>query len=131
MSNEQSGIERRDSPRKSVYLPLRLIAKGHVISTGHVLNINCYGIKLEITFKTIDDKTLVDELLSAQDLTLEIGKHDTNLHIITSVGVKWSNFSYGEGEKIYEAGLDLKLSNNQKQEWEKFYKNIACSCDFE
>lgn len=129
MTEQDHSAERRGTPRKNVYLPIKLRAKGKgIIATGRALNISCYGIKLglklEITFKTVEDTERMDEVLSAQDLSLEIGDVGGDIYIMTKVGVKWSKYSYGEGEKIYEAGLDLKLTKEQKEEWRRFYDNL-------
>lgn len=129
ISEGNDNIDRRKTPRKPVYLPIKLVTEdGTVVSTGRALNISCYGIKLglklEITFKTIGNKSSTDEILSGKSLTLEIGSANSSLHIKTPAEVKWNTSSYGEGENIYEAGLDLKLTDKQKEEWEQFYHNL-------
>ncbi len=129
MTEHNQSTERRGTARKDVYLPLKLRSKaGGIIASGRALNVSCYGIKmglkLEITFKTVEDKGQMDEVLSAKDLSLEIGDIGGELYMMTAVEVKWSSSSYGEGEKIYEAGLDLKLSEKQREEWTQFYERL-------
>ena len=128
MTEYKNGLERRKTPRKEIYLPIKLSARGDIIATGHALDISCYGVKLglklEIVFKTKEDEQVMDQVLAAPELRLEIGSPGAQLHISAPARVKWSDSSYGEGEKIYEAGLDLNLTETQKKEWEAFYRRL-------
>ncbi len=125
---EFNGKDRRRAPRKDAYLPIKLSSQDNLIASGRTLNICCYGLKLglemEITFKTREDKERMDEVLSSKVLKLEIGERNTQIHMETAVEVRWSECSYGEGEKIYDAGLELKLNEEQKRSWEAFFEKL-------
>lgn len=123
-----TGSDRRESERKDVFLPLKLKSKNMTITHADVLDISCYGIrvgvKMEMTFKTVEDKLSVDEVLENKTLNLEIGAADDKFHIEAPAVVKWHTFRYGEGEKIYELGLTLKLKGEQKKIWREYYQEL-------
>ncbi len=119
--NEHLDSERRKSSRKNLYLPIKLIAKDTIVSLGQILNISCYGIKLEIMFMSNEERALVEKILSIHEITLEIGEIGDKLYIKVPVDVKWSTHNYNERENIFEAGMDLQLTEKHRQEWDKFY----------
>ncbi len=117
--DEYQGTERRESLRKRVYLPIKLIAQEIIVSLGQLLDISCYGIKLEIMFMSKEERAKIEEILSIHNIILEIGEVGDRLHIKVPVDVKWSKSKLGES--IFEAGMDLTLSEEGKQEWQQFY----------
>ncbi len=119
--DEYQGSERRKSPRKRIYLPIKLIAKDTIVSLGQMLNISCYGIKLEIMFMSNEERALIEKILSIHNITLEIGEVGDRLYIKIPVDVRWSAHNYDEGENVFEAGMDLQLNEEHKEEWQQFY----------
>lgn len=124
----QSASDRITPDHKEVYMPLKLKAFGHVISHASVLNISCDGTgiiaKMEMIFKTVDEKTVVDHLLEGKPVTVEIGDPGEDLHLEAPAVVKWHTYSYGEGEKIYDVGLNLKVKGEAKKIWREFCQKL-------
>ncbi len=115
--------ERRKSLRKKVHLPIKLMGH-HNSMEAHMLNINGRGIKLEFTFKTSSSQDIVNKILSASDVHMEIGKAGSEAFFISPIIVKWSLQKDNTIERIYEVGVELKLSDLQQQTWEQFYKKL-------
>lgn len=126
--DKQTGAERRESIRKDVFIPLKLKTENHIVSHADVLDMSCYGIRvgvrIKMTFKTVEEKTAVDEVLGHSDLNLEIGAASDKFHIEAPAKIKWHAFHYGEGEKIYELGLDLRLKGEQRKIWRDYYMDL-------
>jgi len=126
---EKSKVSEHLTPEhKEVFLPLKLKAFGEEISRADALNILCNGTgitaRMEMVFKTVNKKEAVDHILEEKPVTVEIGAPGGELHIETPAVVKWHTFSYGEGEKIYDVELDLKLKGKLKKAWKEFCEKL-------
>lgn len=117
--DEYQDTDRRESVRKRVSLPIKLMAKRNIVSRGQLLDISCYGIKLEIMFMSNQEKAKVEQSLSTHNIILEIGEAGDRLHVKVPVDVKWSKSKVGE--ILFEAGMDLTLGEEDKQGWQQFY----------
>lgn len=115
--------ERRQTIRKTVYLPIKLISH-HGYLEACIQDINCYGLKLSITFKTSSYRELADKILSAPEVHMEIGVSGTEVFFKSPIKIKWNNQKRCSEFSIYEIGAELDLNELQRKTWDHFFRNL-------
>lgn len=119
---EQSELDRRKTLRKKVALPIVLITSQYHYIEAHVQDITCYGLKLEFIFKIKHHEELLEKVLSAPDLFLEIGESGTEVFFRGPIIVKWNKQKDDSG--VYEVGAKLNLTDLEQITWNKFYNKL-------
>ncbi len=121
------GQERRINERKKCNLPIKFIASDNLSIVGYVANISCYGVKVDITFKTKNNNRIMDKILFNPNVTLEaVEIGDKNpLRISGHVDIIWNKYLCVNENQVYEIGFAFNLNQEQKQLWDAFYNEVA------
>jgi hypothetical protein len=121
------GHERRINQRKKCHFPIKLIASDSLSVVGYVANINCYGVKVDITFKTKSNNRIMDKILFNPNVALEaVEIGDKNpLKFIAPIDIIWNKYLCTNENQVYEMGFRFNLNEEQKQLWDTFYNEIA------
>lgn len=118
--------ERRISNRKKCYIPIKLVTNKDLTLVGYAIDISCYGIRIETTFKIVNKKRLLYKILSNPNITVELVEiGDQNPLILKApLDIIWNKYTYLSEKETYEIGFVLYLNEEQQQAWNKFYNTV-------
>ncbi len=118
---EYEGRERRENYRKKYNIPIKLIPRKRISLNGNILNINCYGLKVELSFKSTAPGLMLDAIFAAPRITLEFANMGDKINVALPANNKWKSARCDNGEMIYDVGFALNLNEKQQQDWRKLY----------